>query len=116
MSAPTKLFLDRNSFDMRWKVLDTDNFCYGDGETPEQAIASARVVTNAPIFANSDFNGIVDGEVITGTVNVETLSEDDAIYGHEEIIEALAELGGFKVQKVVDDDGFYYGYTMELVE
>ena len=57
MSAPTKLFLDMNSMDHQWKVLDKDGFCYGTGETPEFAIKSARIVTNAPIYANSDFKG-----------------------------------------------------------
>ena len=116
MSAPTRLFLDMNSIDGRWKVLDSKEFCFGDGETPEQAIASARVVTNAPIYANSDFNGIIDGEATVNTINIEHLTEKDYIYGAEEIIEALAELGGFKVRKVIDDDNFYRGYVMELVE
>ena len=116
MSAPTKLFLDRNSIDNRWKVLDKDEFCFGEVETPEQAIQSARVVTNAPIYANSNFNGIIDGEPIINTLDVGTLTEEDTIYGAEYLIEAMAELSGFKVRKVVDDTGFYYGYTMELVE
>lgn len=49
MSAPTKLFLERNSIDHQWKVLDKDGFCFGSGDTPEAAIASARIVSNAPI-------------------------------------------------------------------
>ena len=116
MAAPTKLFLDKNFIDNRWKVLDKDEFCFGEGETPEQAIKSARVVTNAPIYANSNFNGIIDGEPVINTVDIENLSEEEQIYGSEELIEAMAELSGFKVRKVVDDTGFYYGYTMELVE
>lgn len=115
MTAPTKLFLNQNSFDGRWKVLDKDEFCFGDGETPEQAIASARIVTNAPIYANSQFNGIIDGEPLIKEITVDEIPEDMTLYGREEIIEAMAELSGFKVRKVVQD-GFFIGYTMELVE
>lgn len=53
MSAPTKLFLKFNDIDNRWKVLDKDDFCFGDGKTIDDAIASARVVSNAPIY---DYN------------------------------------------------------------
>lgn len=115
MTAPTKLFLDHNPFDGRWKVLDKDEFCFGDGETPEQAIASARIVTNAPIYANSQFNGIIDGEPLIKEITVDEIPEDMTLYGREEIIEAMAELSGFKVRKVVQD-GFFIGYTMEMVE
>ena len=60
MAAPIKLFLSFNDIDGHWKVLDSKEFCFGDGETPENAIASARVVTNAPIYANSLFDRIID--------------------------------------------------------
>ena len=50
MSAPKELFLTLNSIDGRWKVLDKDGFAFGDGETPEDAIASARIVSDAPIM------------------------------------------------------------------
>lgn len=49
MTAPTVLFLTPNPIDMRWKVLDIEDFCFGDGETPDEAIQSARIVSNAPI-------------------------------------------------------------------
>lgn len=49
MTAPTILFLTPNSIDGRWKVLDIEDFCFGDGETPDEAIQSARIVSNAPI-------------------------------------------------------------------
>ena len=116
MSAPTKLFLDMNSIDHQWKVLDKDGFCYGTGETPEVAIKSARIVTNAPIYANSDFKGIIDGKPILDVKYVNDLSEDATLYGSEELIEAMAELSGFKVHKVYDEDHYLLGYTMELVE
>ena len=86
MAAPTKLFLDRNFIDNRWKVLDKDEFCFGDGETPEQAIKSARVVTNAPIYANSNFNGIIDGEPVINTVDIENLSEEAGKKCAEELL------------------------------
>ena len=115
MSAPTQLFLDLNSIDNRWKVLDTDGFCYGDGETPSQAIASARVVTNAPIYANSQFNGIVDSVLDVPIKDAADLNKDEVIYGKEELIEALAELGGFKIYEI-QISGETLGYTMELIE
>ena len=115
MAAPTKLFLDYNSFDDHWKVLDANEFPYGSGETPEAAIKSARVVTNAPIYANSTFKGIIDGTPIIPEITSNEIPEDTTLYGREEIIEAMAELSGFKVRKVVED-GFFIGYTMELIQ
>ena len=50
MFAPTKLWLTPNNFDGCWDVLDAGDFCFGEGETPEDAIASARGRGfNAPI-------------------------------------------------------------------
>ena len=46
MSSP-KLFLCGSGGD--WTVLDAEDFCIGEGETPDEAIASARKHTNAPI-------------------------------------------------------------------
>ena len=116
MAAPTKLFLDRNSIDHQWKVLDKDSFCFGSGDTPEAAIESARIVTNAPIYANSDFKGIIDGKPVLGIKYTYELSEDTVLFGSEELIEAMAELGGFKVHKVLDDDRYVMGYAFEVVE
>ena len=47
MNAPLKLFLFGNGGD--WSVVDAEDFCIGEGETPDEAIASARKRTNAPI-------------------------------------------------------------------
>ena len=116
MVAPTKLFLDQNTFDDRWKVLDLDGFCYGDGETPEQAIKSARIVTDAPIYANSQFKGIINTVPDFGVIWNEDLTEDDTIYSKDDLIEALAELGGFRIHRVLDERHHVLGYTMELVE
>ena len=114
MPSPTKLFLDFNSIDGRWKVLNKSEFCFGDGETPEQAIASARVVSDATIYANSDFKGIVDEVLDIPVRDVDDLSEDDEIYGIEELIEVMADLGGFNVRKVYKDN-FFLGYTMDVM-
>ena len=110
-----KLFLDYSSFREEWKVLNLKGQCFGCGDCPEEAIKSARVVTNAPIYSNSNFKGIIDGSPIIPTITNEELNDDTTLFGREEIIDTLAELGGFKVRKVVED-GFFIGYTMELVE
>ena len=115
MNSTTKLFLDYNSFHEEWKVCNLDGKVYGIGDCPEYAIASARAVTNAPIYANSQFKGIIDGEPVIPEMDIIDIPEDTVLYGREEIIEALAELGSFKVRKVVEN-GFFIGYTMELIE
>lgn len=115
MSAPTRLFLDHNSIDNQWKVLNESEFCFGSGHTPEDAIRSARVVTDAPIFANSDFTGLIDYVMDITTKDSTELSADDYIYNKDELLETLAELGGFRIYKVVDG-GYTLGYTWELVE
>lgn len=113
----SKLFLDYTAFDEEWKVLNETGACFGTGKCPEEAIKSARVVTNKPIYANSNFKGILDGEPVLSVVNSDELAEDTALYGAEEMIETLAELGGFKVRKVQDSTGYFFlGYAMELVE
>ena len=60
MAAPTALFLTFNDIDNRWKVVDNEQFCFGDGETQEDAIASARIVSNATIFSDSEPDVIVN--------------------------------------------------------
>ena len=114
----TKLFLDYDSFESRypWAVLDTSGKVFGTGETPEDAIKSARIVTNAPIYANSQFKGIINGEPVLNVKYIEDIDEETVLYGSEEIMEAMAELGGFKVAKVYDDDHYLMGYTFEVVE
>ena len=49
MAAPTKLFLTKNPICNTWVVVDIEDFAFGDGETPDDAIKSARIVSNAPI-------------------------------------------------------------------
>jgi hypothetical protein len=60
MAAPTMLFLTFNDIDGRWKVVDNHQFPFGDGETKEEAIASARMVSNATIFSDTEPDLIVD--------------------------------------------------------
>ena len=115
MNAPTKLFLDYDSFNNRWKISDIEGLFYGTGETPEDAIRSARIVTDAPIFANSQFKGLIDSVLDVSTKDSTELTSDDVIYTKDELIEALAELGGFKIYRIIDG-GFLLGYTMELIE
>ena len=55
MSAPTKLFLRLNGIDNRYKVVDADGYCFGDGASPESAIAHSRMVSNAPIYDEYDY-------------------------------------------------------------
>ena len=116
MNAPLKLFLDYSSFREEWRVLDIKGKCFGCGDCPEEAIKSARVVTNAPIYANSEFKGIIDGTPVIPVINSDELAEDSTLYGAEEMIEALAELGGFKVKQAYDDNMNIIGWTMELKE
>jgi len=115
MSAPDKLYIDYNPFDGKWKVLNSKEFPFGSGETPVEAINSARVVTDAPIYANSDFKGLIDSVLDANVKDVEDLTENEEIFTKDELIEALADLGGFKISKVYGHQQLL-GYTMELIE
>ena len=116
MNAPTKLFLDYNSFTEKWAVLDSEEITYGTGNSPEEAIRSARVVTDATIYANSNFKGIID-EVLNIPVRfTDDLTEDDEIYSIEELVDVMADLGGFNVRKVYDGHNHFLGYTMDVME
>lgn len=57
MESSNRLFLCGHHGD--WEVTDAENFCIGEGETPEKAIASARKRTNAPI---ETYWGICEGD------------------------------------------------------
>ena len=52
------LELSLNQLDYRWKVLE-DGFCIGDGKTQEDAVKSARIVTDEPIY----LDGVLFDEV-----------------------------------------------------
>ena len=117
MKENNKLFIDYNSFDENWKVLNKKGQIFGSGETPEDAIASARVVTNKPIYSNSNFKGIISGKPVIPVINSDELAEDCELYGTEELIETMADLGGFHITKVQDSTGhFFLGYKMEALE
>ena len=113
---PQKLFLDYSGFREEWGVKDTNDVSYGTGDCPEEAIRSARIITNAPIYANSQFKGLIDGEPLLNVKYLDEATEDTVLYGAEEMIEAMAELGGFKAYKVYDDDHYLMGYTFEVIE
>ena len=53
----SKLFLCGNCSD--WTVVDAEDFCIGEGETPQEAIDSARKHTDAPI---ETYWGVVKGD------------------------------------------------------
>lgn len=57
----SKLFLDYNGFDESWKILSAKGYVVGSGNCPEDAIKSARIVTNEPIYANSESDKVIDG-------------------------------------------------------
>ena len=111
----TKLFLSYNAYREEWQITNNIGKVYGIGDCPEHAIKSARTITNAPIYSDQYFKGIIDGTPVIPEINADEIPEDTTLYGREEIIETLAELGGFRVNKVVEK-GFFIGYTMELVE
>ena len=55
-----KKFLHLNTIDKRYKVIDGDGFCFGDGATVEGAIASARIVTNEDIYTDYECDVVYD--------------------------------------------------------
>ncbi|MBQ6512233.1 hypothetical protein [Methanobrevibacter sp.] len=56
MTAPTKLFLEFDDIPQhnRWEVIDEEGFCIGDGAEIDNAVASARKRSNAPIYLNGE--------------------------------------------------------------
>ena len=47
-------------------------------------------------------------------IEVKQVTTTDAeLYNGEEMIETLAQLGGFKVTKYLDEEGYFLGYGME---
>jgi len=113
---PQKLFLEYSSFREEWKVLDIDRTPYGTGDSPEEAIRSARIITNAPIYANSDFKALIDGEPLLKVRYADEILNETTLYGAEEMMEAMAEISGLNVYKVYDDNHVLMGYTFEVVE
>lgn len=61
MATPNRLFLIFNDSNNRWIVNAGHNTkIYGDGATPEEAIASAREISNATIFSASEPDVIIN--------------------------------------------------------
>ena len=103
--------IEYNSLDHRFKVTDENGFCFGDGIRARDAIASARIVLDEsdPIYYGENLS--IPSKAVGRT------GADETIYTTiESIAVALAELSGFKIRKVVDDNLNLIGYTMELVE
>lgn len=101
MSAPTKLFLEKNDIDGLFHVVDKNGHAFGGGcDMPDDAIRHARTVSDAPIFFGSGVS----------------VSDDKDVYTTYELIQELANLGGFKVRQAYDSDMKIIGWTMELKE
>ena len=49
----SRLQLEYNTIDHRWKVLDK-GLCIGDGSTQDEAVQSARIVTYRPIYFGNE--------------------------------------------------------------
>ena len=103
MAAPTKLFLEYNGIDNRWKVVDENGFCFGDGRTVKEAVQSARVVTDQDIYFH-------DGLVYVN--KPETGLTKDVF----DFIDELAEIGGMEVTRIYNNDDEFQGFKMELIE
>ena len=114
-SPVIKLFLDYSAYREQWRICDDKGRVFGEGVCPEDAIKSARTVTNAPIYVNNEYKGIIDRTPVIPEANADEIPEDTTLYGREEIIDVLATLGGFRKRKIVEN-GFFIGYAMELVE
>lgn len=103
--------IDYNGADHSFKVTDENGFCFGDGKTAKTAIASARIVLDETDPIQYGTNLSISSKVVGRT------GADETIYSTmESVAVALAELSGFKIVKVVDDNLDLIGYTMELVE
>ena len=107
MSSP-KLFLKQNSIDGKFKVVDENDFPFGDAYEIPDAIKSARTVTDKPIDIEDNYAGI--------SRLVVSEKPKGAIIDKDMFIAALAEIGGMKVNKYYDDNLNFLGYGMELVE
>ena len=83
-------------------VIDEEDFCIGEGYEIPDAIKSARKRTDEEIEC--------DAGIIT------TKPASEFIQDKDELIRALAEIGGMKVTTMLDDNLNFKGYNMELEE
>ena len=102
MSTNPTLFLNFSVKTNTWKVLDQENFCYGEGESVIEAVQSARKVTKKDIH----FNNICYVHE----------SDDYLITDIFELIDELANLAGMKVTRIFDNADQFVGYDMKLDE
>lgn len=105
MSAPNLFLFLRDGIKPIFEVVestDEGEFCIGDGYEIPDAIACARKRTDEDILC--------DAGVIT------TKPAKEFIQDKDELIRALAEIGGMKVTKMLDDNLNFKGYSMELIE
>lgn len=106
MSSP-KLFLTMaKGINPLFEVVELDEeaeFCIGDGYEIPDAIKSARKK-----YPDEDI--LCDAGIIT------TAPASDFIQDKDELIRALAEIGGMKVITMFDDNLNFKGYKMELME
>jgi len=102
----SKLVLEFNDIDGQFHVNDQDGFAFGNGYEPSSAVRHARAVTDKPIHV---------GKI--GALHTACVSEkpDEAISDGETFIQALAEIAGMKVTRLLDDDMNFIGYTMEVI-
>lgn len=101
----SSLFLDYDACHDKWSVLDIEEYCYGDGKTPEEAVQSAR---KNGVEKDIDFN--------YGTATYVNEPDSNAIMNTFELIDELARLAGMKVNSTFNNEGKFCGYTMELRE
>ena len=106
MSSPT-LFLDFQE-DSKYHVIDSDKNTIGAAYEIPEAVKEARKVSNAPIDFEDDHAG--NHRIMVSK------KPDNAIADTETFIAALAEIAGMEVTKNFDDNMFFIGYTMELIE
>lgn len=74
-------------------------------------------------FKNSLLEGILESVEweplpdIPEITNLDDFKQICGVYNNlTEMVLAMSELSGFKVYKIINDDGCFAGYTMELVE
>ena len=104
MSAPTKLFLEKNPIDDKFHVNDADGFAFGGpAEYPDEAIKHARVVTDAPIHFGSGVS-VVNPE--------ETIDYDN----YEVLISDLCFALKKRVVHIYDENLNFKGWKMEARE
>jgi len=105
MSSPNLFLHLRDGIKPIFEVVESTDeaeFCIGEGYEIPEAIASARKTTDEDI--------ICDAGIITTKPTKEFIQDKD------ELIRALAEIGGMKVTKMLDDNLNFKGYNMELIE